>query len=549
MLAIARRQRRPVEYGLGDALALPFADEHFDVAVCTQVYEYVDDIAAALAEARRVLRPGGRLLVLDTDWDSIVWHSSDRERMERVLAAWNEHLADPYLPRRLPGLMRAAGLEPTASAIIPILNVGADRNTYSAGMIGLVAAYVAGRGGVSEARRPHGSRTSPASATTTSSASTATCSSLRDDRFRGPCGRMAVSRGCWAVHGEGEQCHWHGPLRRVPIQRRGAPPGGRAGRGIGHLQSVGEVGQHLGAVLGDQHEVLEPDAAEALAVAPGLERDRRRRRRGRRGVRPRFGPLVDLEADAVAERVEVPVVELAARRLAQLRRLAGALERLARERRRSRRPSAPARTAANELSSASRASRQYSASSSGGSPPPATNVRVMSAQQRETRSRGQMSTITPSPAPIGPWPGSWPTAPCAPWETITSSARSQPRLVADGLHRRAHVLAGEPGPQLVDQLGAERHRRVGGLLRAPDAVELRRRLHAPACARTRRGRPSPRCRRRAGGRRRRAGTPAARPRAGHRAARTRAGELEPRSRAASAPAAISSSAPSVVRDR
>ena len=113
MLASARRRGAPVEYGIGDALALPFPDEHFDVAVCTQVYEYVEDIAAALAEARRVLRTGGRLLVLDTDWDSIVWHSADRERMQRVLAAWNEHLADPYLPRRLPGLLRAAGLEPT----------------------------------------------------------------------------------------------------------------------------------------------------------------------------------------------------------------------------------------------------------------------------------------------------------------------------------------------------------------------------------------------------------------------------------------------------
>ena len=71
--------------------------------------------------------------------------------MERVLAAWNEHLADPYLPRRLPGLLRTAGLEPAHASIIPILNIGADRNTYSAGMIGLVAAYVAGRGGVSEA--------------------------------------------------------------------------------------------------------------------------------------------------------------------------------------------------------------------------------------------------------------------------------------------------------------------------------------------------------------------------------------------------------------
>jgi hypothetical protein len=96
--------------------------------------------------------------------------------MQRVLAVWNEHLADPYLPRRLPGMLRAAGLEPTQSAIIPILNVGADRDALSAGISGLVAAFVAGRGGVTKPRSPPGSRTSPASATTTSSASTATCS-------------------------------------------------------------------------------------------------------------------------------------------------------------------------------------------------------------------------------------------------------------------------------------------------------------------------------------------------------------------------------------
>jgi arsenite methyltransferase len=151
MLASARRRDSTVEYGIGDALALPFPDEHFDVAVCTQVYEYIEDVAAALAEARRVLRTGGRLLVLDTDWDSIVWHCGDRERMERVLAVWNQHLADPYLPRQLPGLLRAAGLDLTHSAIIPILNVGAERDTFSAGISGLIVGYVAGRGGITQA--------------------------------------------------------------------------------------------------------------------------------------------------------------------------------------------------------------------------------------------------------------------------------------------------------------------------------------------------------------------------------------------------------------
>jgi ubiquinone/menaquinone biosynthesis C-methylase UbiE len=100
MLALAQRRERAaksrtVAFSAGDACALPFSADSFDAAVSTQVYEYVADVPAALGEAYRVLRPGGRLVILDTDWDSIVWHSSDRERMQRVLAVWDEHLVDP----------------------------------------------------------------------------------------------------------------------------------------------------------------------------------------------------------------------------------------------------------------------------------------------------------------------------------------------------------------------------------------------------------------------------------------------------------------------
>ena len=77
-----------VELAVGDAVRLPVPDGAFDAAVSTQVYEYVADMPAALAELHRVLKPGGRALILDTDWRSIVWHSSDKARMERVLTAW-----------------------------------------------------------------------------------------------------------------------------------------------------------------------------------------------------------------------------------------------------------------------------------------------------------------------------------------------------------------------------------------------------------------------------------------------------------------------------
>ncbi len=89
-----------------------------------------------------MLRPGGRLLVLDTDWDSIVWRSSDDERMRRVLSAWDGHLADPHLPRRLAGLLEGAGLSVTHRAVIPLLNVGYDPGTYSAGLVGFISAFV-----------------------------------------------------------------------------------------------------------------------------------------------------------------------------------------------------------------------------------------------------------------------------------------------------------------------------------------------------------------------------------------------------------------------
>ena len=108
-MACERTTGQPqVSIDTGDALTLPYPDATFDAAVSTQVYEYVADIPAALSELRRVLRPGGRTLILDTDWDSVVWHAADRERHHRIMAAWEEHLVHPHLPPTLPGHLRRA---------------------------------------------------------------------------------------------------------------------------------------------------------------------------------------------------------------------------------------------------------------------------------------------------------------------------------------------------------------------------------------------------------------------------------------------------------
>ncbi|MHA6795772.1 methyltransferase domain-containing protein [Pseudonocardia bannensis] len=151
-LAHARNAERPwVHIDSGDAAALPYPDATFDAGVSTQVYEYVPDIPGALAELHRVLRPGGRALILDTDWDSLVWHVADQDRHARILSAWEEHLIYPYLPRRLARLLGEAGFRVAEQRVLPLFNPALTPDSFSANLMQLVASFVVDRQGLTRA--------------------------------------------------------------------------------------------------------------------------------------------------------------------------------------------------------------------------------------------------------------------------------------------------------------------------------------------------------------------------------------------------------------
>ncbi|MEM7413304.1 MAG: methyltransferase domain-containing protein [Myxococcota bacterium] len=146
MLAMARaRCGEGVDLRTADATALPFDAGAFDAVVSTQVLEYVPDLDGALAEIARVLRVGGRAVILDTDWDTAVWQTEDRARMRRVLDAWEAHLHDPCLPRTLGPRLDAAGLTVQRRDVIPLLNPHLHPNCYSHGILVAIQAFVAGR--------------------------------------------------------------------------------------------------------------------------------------------------------------------------------------------------------------------------------------------------------------------------------------------------------------------------------------------------------------------------------------------------------------------
>jgi len=126
--ASARGLGERYTYRLGEAGRLPFADDSFDLVTCQTVLIHVQDPAAAIAEMRRVTRPGGLLAVAEPNnvaeslvMDSVSAEASVAEVLdairfqlicERGKVALGE--GDNSLGGRVPGLFVAAGLRDVA---------------------------------------------------------------------------------------------------------------------------------------------------------------------------------------------------------------------------------------------------------------------------------------------------------------------------------------------------------------------------------------------------------------------------------------------------
>jgi demethylmenaquinone methyltransferase/2-methoxy-6-polyprenyl-1,4-benzoquinol methylase len=94
MLERARRKSAAVEWVRGDVLELPFADSSFDAATVGFGLRNVADLETGLRELRRVLRPGGRLAVLEI--------TQPRGVLRPFFSLWFDRLV-PLAGRLLPG--------------------------------------------------------------------------------------------------------------------------------------------------------------------------------------------------------------------------------------------------------------------------------------------------------------------------------------------------------------------------------------------------------------------------------------------------------------
>jgi ubiquinone/menaquinone biosynthesis C-methylase UbiE len=110
-VATRRAKNRPgIGFHAGDACTIPYPDGFFDAARTERVFLYLPDRLAAIHEMKRVVKPGGRVSLIDTDIDSTAIYSKKPALTRKMTSIVAASLPNPNSARELPALARQSGL-------------------------------------------------------------------------------------------------------------------------------------------------------------------------------------------------------------------------------------------------------------------------------------------------------------------------------------------------------------------------------------------------------------------------------------------------------
>jgi len=135
-----------VELVEGDATQMPFGDGTFDAVASIQTLEYVPKVDAALAEARRVLRRGGKAAFVSVLWDHWRFHGPEAELNNRVHDAWRAHCPHQMLPAEMPRLLGAAGFAGVTQSSLAFYYASLHGNAFPHWASMFTEAFVVGQG-------------------------------------------------------------------------------------------------------------------------------------------------------------------------------------------------------------------------------------------------------------------------------------------------------------------------------------------------------------------------------------------------------------------
>jgi SAM-dependent methyltransferase len=115
MIEIARGRTAssnlPVEFFTADAAAQPFPDQSFDCVRTERVLMYIQDTQAVLKEFKRLLKPGGKVVIFDFDWDATVIPHRDKALTRKIVRYASDSFPNGRIGGELFHQMRNAGFK------------------------------------------------------------------------------------------------------------------------------------------------------------------------------------------------------------------------------------------------------------------------------------------------------------------------------------------------------------------------------------------------------------------------------------------------------
>lgn len=99
----------PLEFFTADATAQPFPDQSFNCIRTERVLMYIKDTQAVLAEFKRLLKPGGRVVIFDFDWDAVVISHDDKTLTRKIVRYASDSFPRGRIGGELFAQMRNAG--------------------------------------------------------------------------------------------------------------------------------------------------------------------------------------------------------------------------------------------------------------------------------------------------------------------------------------------------------------------------------------------------------------------------------------------------------
>lgn len=122
LLEAARGQVPGGDFRLGSTARIPLPDASVDFSYARFLFQHLDQPGAAVAEMRRVTRPGGVVAIVDTDDGALLTHPAPEgfdELLRASLAAQAARGGDRHVGRKLKALLADAGLEAPCVRVYP----------------------------------------------------------------------------------------------------------------------------------------------------------------------------------------------------------------------------------------------------------------------------------------------------------------------------------------------------------------------------------------------------------------------------------------------